>query len=181
MALCLICQGLLGYRFLQEQMFMDDIYTEDKKWVKFKRKRQVIFMEARDLEAKVFRNKNIDHWVSLYRLNLLEYREIKKLEFALGTFSVADSRYWRQRASRNLVEMDEVALFPDVDWRYLCMALERIQGGADFEARHRVLGILRDEIKPILLKNLKERNVPSLEEIVDQVREMDIPMWEDEF
>lgn len=114
-------------------------------------------------------------------LDLLEYREIKKPEFALGTFSVADSRYWRQRASRNLVEMDEVALLPDVDWRYLCMALERIRGGNDFEARHRVLGILRDEIKPILLQNLKDRDVPSLEEIVDQVHEMDVPMWEDEF
>lgn len=26
MALCLLCQGLLGYRFSQEQMFMDDVY-----------------------------------------------------------------------------------------------------------------------------------------------------------
>lgn len=68
MALCLLCQGLLGYRFSQEQMFMDDVYTEDKKWVKFKRKRRVIFMEARELEAKDFKNKNIDNWVSLYRL-----------------------------------------------------------------------------------------------------------------
>lgn len=114
-------------------------------------------------------------------LDLLEYREIKKLELALGTLNVADSRYWRQRASRNLVEMDEVALFPNVDWRYLCMASERIRGGDDFEVRHRVLRILRDEIKPILLQNLKERNVPSLKEIVNQVREMDVPMWEDEF
>lgn len=113
-------------------------------------------------------------------LDLLEYREIKKLESALGTFSIADSRYWRQRASRNLVEMDEVALIPNVDWRYLCMALERIWGGEDFEARHRVLGILRDEIKPIFLQNLKERNVPSLRETVNQVCKLNVPMWEDE-
>lgn len=114
-------------------------------------------------------------------LDLLEYREIKKLESALGSFIIADNRYWRQRASRNLVEMDEVGLIPNVDWRYLCMALERIRGGEDFKARHRVLGILRDEMKPIFLQNLKKRNVPSLRETVNQVCKLDVPTWEDEY
>lgn len=69
MALCLICRDLLGYGFAEDKIFKGDIYTEDKKWIKFKRKRRVILMEARELETKVFQNKNVDHWISLYRLS----------------------------------------------------------------------------------------------------------------
>lgn len=69
MALCLICRDVLGYQSPQEQIFKDDIYAEDKRWIKFKRKRRVILMDARELETKVFQNKNVDHWVFLYRLS----------------------------------------------------------------------------------------------------------------
>ncbi|KUL88619.1 hypothetical protein ZTR_05221 [Talaromyces verruculosus] len=96
-------------------------------------------------------------------LDHLTCKEITKLEIAMG-FLVAD-RYWRRRAAVFLVEMDEIA-DEDLDWRHVCRKWERISNGELFRDHRYIVGILRDQVKPTYMENLKERVFPSLKEVI---------------
>lgn len=86
-------------------------------------------------------------------LDHLPCKKIQGLETELG-ISVAEN-YWRRRAASFLVEMDEIAN-KNLDWRYLCTEWGRISNDKLFRDYHYIVGILRDQVKPTYMKNLKK-------------------------
>lgn len=96
-------------------------------------------------------------------LDGLTCKEIQKLETGLGM--IVSDRYWRRRAAKNIIEMDEIS-GEDLNWRYLCRKWEWISKSQDFRNYHYIMGVLRDQVKPVFLKNLTERKFPCLKDVV---------------
>lgn len=99
-------------------------------------------------------------------LDHLTVIETLKLEKAL--LIVVGEKYWRHRASWDLMEIDELAGEEEqIDWRYLCTNLDRmIKRDESFQNRNHVVGILRDHIKPEFLRKLGEGDSPSLKQVI---------------
>lgn len=99
-------------------------------------------------------------------LDLLNCKEISKLRVAMR-IDISD-RYWRSRAALTLVEMDEIA-GEDLNWQYLCT---RIEASFQFVSRRYVVDLLRNEIKPKYVRNLKKRDFPRLEEVIQKCQDI---------
>lgn len=78
--------------------------------------------------------------------------------------------YWRSRAALNLIEIEEIT-GEDLNWQYLCSKIEAVAPSSQFVARHYIGDLLRNEIKPKYLQNLKKRDFPRLEEVIDKCQD----------
>jgi hypothetical protein len=102
-------------------------------------------------------------------LDLLDCKTISTLGVALPI--VIPDCYWRSRAAWNLIEVDEIA-GEDLNWQYLCSKFEAVSATRiRLEARRYIVDLLRENIKSKYLQNLKKREFPRLEEVIDECQD----------
>jgi hypothetical protein len=114
------------------------------------------------------------YWISRLPIEVLEMTldhltvlEMVKLEKILSIVIVGE-RYWRYRASWDLVEADELAGEEDqIDWRYLCVKLDKmIRRDKAFQNRNHVIRVLQDHIEPEFLRRLDEGDHLSVKQVI---------------
>lgn len=76
--------------------------------------------------------------------------------------------YWRCRAAPHLFELDEIR-HEDLDWRHLCLEIEKLRSSETFWARDRTLKILRHN-KDAYLQNLKKAQPLAPKDVINHIQ-----------
>ncbi|KAL5692695.1 hypothetical protein EMGR_005736 [Emarellia grisea] len=109
---------------------------------------------------------NLPYDVLCLILDRLDYLSARRLCQAVDCPPM-DS-YWRCRAAPHLFELDEIR-HEDLDWRHLCLEIEKLRSSETFWARDRTLKILHHN-KDAYLQNLKKAQPLTPKDVTNHIQ-----------